>query len=118
MNLSGDDPTAASRSRARRFKYLSFAGLAAGATALNGLLMKQQGYSIPALAVLTSMIAWALFLGALLPFSYAAALDDDLDELGRQPTFVRLVCTSALVLSIVLAFATCAWLGMPMVLTP
>lgn len=116
MNSSGAEPTTASRDR--RFKYLSFAALAAGATALNWLLMKQQGYSIPALAVLTSMIAWALLLGALLPFSYAAALDDDLSELGRKPTFVRLVCTSALVLSIVLAFATCSWLGMPMVVSP
>ena len=118
MNSSGDALTNLGRNRARRAKYLLFAALAGGATALNWLLMKTQGYSIPALAVLTSLIAWALFLGALFPFSYAAALDDDLCELGRKPTIVRLVCTSALVLSIVLAFVTCALLGMPMIVSP
>jgi len=93
------------------------AAFAGAATALNWLLMKKEGYSIPSLAVLTSIIAWALFLGALLPFGYAAALDDDLSALGARPTIVRLVCTSALVLSIVLAFATCSLLGMPLVVS-
>ncbi|HUY91038.1 MAG TPA: hypothetical protein VMV10_20035 [Pirellulales bacterium] len=117
MNPSGDDPTNVDHNRARRVKHLLFAALAGGATALNWLLMKKEGYGIPSLAVLSSMIAWALFLGALLPFSYAAALEDDLNELGRRPTFVRLVCTSALVLSVVLAFVTCSLLGMPLVVS-
>jgi hypothetical protein len=117
MNVLGDDLSIAHRNRSRRVKYLLFAALAGAATGLNWLLMNQQGYSIPALAVLTSLIGWALFLGALLPFGYAAALDDDLSELGRKPTIVRLVCTSTLVLSIILAFVTCSLLGMPMVVS-
>ena len=117
MNSSDDERTIAQRHGARRTKYLLGAACAGAATALNWLLMKKEGYSIPSLAVLTSIIAWALFLGALLPFGYAAALDDDLSALGARPTVVRLVCTSALVLSIVLAFVTCSLLGMPLVVS-
>jgi hypothetical protein len=114
---AGLDRPTHERDRARRTKYLIFSGLAAAATALNWLLLKSEGYGVPALAVLTSMIAWALFLGALLPFGFGAALDDDLGALGRKPTIVRLVCTSVLTLSVALAFATCYLLGMPLVVS-
>ena len=100
----------------RRIYYAMFGLLAGGATLLNWLLMQTKGYSVPALAVLTSLIAWIFLLGALLPVSYGALLDDDVMQIGYRRTTARLVFTSALTLSLVLAFATCWFLNMPLVI--
>jgi len=115
------DPTACSTHNGschtrRRVYYLVFGLLAAGATALNWYLMHTSGYSVPALAVLTSMIAWVFLLGTLLPFSYRSLLDADVMEVGARPMTARLLLTSMLALSIGLAVFTCWLLGMPLII--
>ena len=100
----------------RRVYYLVFGLLAAGATALNWYLMHTSGYSVPALAVLTSMIAWVFLLGTLLPFSYRSLLDADVMDVGARPVTARLLLTAMLSLSIGLAVVTCWLLGMPVII--
>lgn len=78
--------------------------------------MQTAGYSVPALAVLTSLIAWVFLLGALLPFSYASLMDADVLEIGYRPAVARLIFTSMLTLSVLLALGTCWFLGMPLVI--
>jgi hypothetical protein len=100
----------------RRIYYLVYGLLAAGATLLNWCLMLTAGYSVPALAVLTSMIAWVFLLGTLLPFGYRSLLDADLMEVGDRPVMARLILTSMLALSVALALFTCWLLGMPVII--
>ena len=100
----------------RRIHYVAFGVLAGGATALNWILMQTKGYSVPALAVLTSFIAWLFLLGALLPLSYLSLLEADVTEVGYRPTVARLIFTSVLTLSALLAFLTCWFLRMPLVI--
>jgi hypothetical protein len=100
----------------RRVYYLVFGLLAAGATLLNWCLMHTSGYSVPALAVLTSLIAWIFLLGTLLPFGYRSLLDADVMEVGNRPVVARLIFTAMLTLSVVLALFTCWLIGMPVVI--
>jgi hypothetical protein len=100
----------------RRVYYLVYGLLAAGATLLNWYLMHTSGYSVPALAVLTSMIAWVFLLGTLLPFGYRSLLDADVMEVGDRPVVARLIFTSMLTLSVALALFTCWLIGMPVII--
>jgi hypothetical protein len=100
----------------RRVHYVVFGLLAGGATLLNWCLMQTAGYSVPALAVLTSLIAWIFLLGALLPISYVTLLDADVMEVGYRPATARLIFTSVLTLCVFLALATCWLIGMPLVI--
>ncbi|HVX14535.1 MAG TPA: hypothetical protein VHC22_25330 [Pirellulales bacterium] len=100
----------------RRIYYVVFGLLAAGATLLNWCLMQSTGYSVPAVAVLTSLIAWIFLLGALLPVNYLSLLDVDVMELGYRPATARLIFTSVLTLSIFLALGTCWFLEMPLII--
>lgn len=102
----------------RRIYYGLIALLGGGATLLNWLLMQTQGYGVPALAVLTSLIAWVFLLGAVLPLSYRSLWDADVMEVGNRSVAARLVFTSVLTLSVVLAFVTCWSIGMPLVIEP
>ena len=100
----------------RRIHYLVYGLLAAAATFLNWSLMHSSGYSVPALAVLTSMIAWVFLLGTLLPFGYRSLLDADVMEVGDRPLVARLIFTSMLALSVGLALLTCWLIGMPVII--
>jgi hypothetical protein len=100
----------------RRVYYLVYGLLAAGATLLNWCLMLSSGYSVPALAVLTSLIAWVFLLGTLLPFGYRSLMDADVMEVGDRPMVARLILTAMLALSVGLALVTCWLLGMPVII--
>ncbi|HWB10304.1 MAG TPA: hypothetical protein VG826_13825 [Pirellulales bacterium] len=100
----------------RRVYYLVYGLLAAGATLLNWCLMHTSGYSMPALAVLTSMIAWVFLLGTLLPFGYRSLLDADVMEVGDRPVVARLTLTAMLAMSLAFGVLTCWLLGMPVII--